>query len=100
MTARRFGPPLLACTMAALVSLGGTFAQDKKADEKKEDKKKDDKKKDPPKPPVPPTAENVEYGPHPRNVLDFFQAKSDKPTPLVFFIHGGGWRNGDKSTAA
>ena len=31
-------------------------------------------------------------------VLDFWQAKSDKPTPLVFCIHGGGWSNGDKSS--
>jgi acetyl esterase/lipase len=41
---------------------------------------------------------NVPYGQHPRQVLDFYQAKSDKPTPLVFYIHGGGWRNGDKKT--
>jgi acetyl esterase/lipase len=30
-------------------------------------------------------------------VLDFYQAKSDNPTPVVFFIHGGGWVRGDKS---
>ena len=41
---------------------------------------------------------NIPYGTHARQVLDFFQAKSDKPTPVVFFIHGGGWRNGDKKT--
>src|SRR5438876_2507634 len=39
---------------------------------------------------------NVPYGIHPRQVLDFYQAKSAKPTPVVFYIHGGGWRNGDK----
>lgn len=39
---------------------------------------------------------NVPYGKHPRQVLDFYPAKSDKPTPLVFYIHGGGWRGGDK----
>jgi acetyl esterase/lipase len=39
---------------------------------------------------------NVPYGKHPRQVLDFYPAKSDQPTPLVFYIHGGGWRNGDK----
>ena len=26
------------------------------------------------------------------------QAKSDKPTPVVFYIHGGGWQGGDKKT--
>lgn len=48
-------------------------------------------------PPLPPpTAANVAYGQHPRQVLDFWQAKSDTPTPLVFVIHGGGWQGGDK----
>ncbi len=44
-----------------------------------------------------PTIENAAYGPHERNVLDLWQAKSDKPTPLIVFIHGGGFVNGDKS---
>jgi acetyl esterase/lipase len=44
-----------------------------------------------------PTAANVAYGSHERQVLDFWQAKSDRPTPLVLYIHGGGWVNGDKS---
>ncbi|HEY6170571.1 MAG TPA: alpha/beta hydrolase, partial [Verrucomicrobiae bacterium] len=44
-----------------------------------------------------PTLANVPYGPHERNVLDFYKAQSDKPTPVVFHIHGGGWLNGDKS---
>jgi acetyl esterase/lipase len=39
---------------------------------------------------------NVPYGRHPRQVLDFYAADSDKATPLVFYIHGGGWQNGDK----
>lgn len=41
---------------------------------------------------------NVPYGEHERQVLDFYPAKSDKPTPVVFYIHGGGWRGGDKKT--
>jgi acetyl esterase/lipase len=44
-----------------------------------------------------PTAADVGYGEHPRQKLDFWQAKSDKPTPLVVLIHGGGWNAGDKS---
>jgi acetyl esterase/lipase len=43
-----------------------------------------------------PTAASVAYGDHERQVLDFYQAKSDTPTPLVLYIHGGGWQNGDK----
>ncbi|MBY0457809.1 MAG: alpha/beta hydrolase, partial [Gemmataceae bacterium] len=50
-----------------------------------------------PMPAVAPTARNVAYGTHERQVLDFWQAKSDSPTPLVLLIHGGGWVNGDKS---
>ncbi len=41
---------------------------------------------------------DLAYGSHPRQVLDFYQAKADKPTPVVFYIHGGGWRGGDKRT--
>src|SRR5947209_19573749 len=51
-----------------------------------------------PKPARPePTAADVAYGEHPRQKFDFWQAKSDKPTPLVLLIHGGGWVNGDKT---
>lgn len=52
---------------------------------------------DVPKPAVSvPTSANVAYGTHERQILDFYQAKSGKPTPLLFFIHGGGWTAGDK----
>src|SRR3954452_14394278 len=44
-----------------------------------------------------PDLADVKYGPHQRNVLDLWKAKSDRPTPLVVFIHGGGFRQGDKS---
>ena len=40
---------------------------------------------------------NVSYGPHKRNVLDVWQAKSDKPTPLAIYFHGGGFSVFDKS---
>ena len=43
-----------------------------------------------------PDLENVSYGPHPRNVMDFWKAQSDTPTPLVIYIHGGGFVGGDK----
>ena len=42
--------------------------------------------------------ENVAYGPHRMQVMYFWRAKSDKPTPLLFYIHGGGWSNGDRSS--
>ncbi len=40
---------------------------------------------------------DVDYGPHERNKIDLYLAKSEQPTPVVFMIHGGGFRNGDKS---
>jgi len=44
-----------------------------------------------------PTKANVAYGTHARQVLDFYQAKTDAPAPLMFFVHGGGWMQGDKA---
>ena len=38
--------------------------------------------------------ENVSYGPHRMQRIYFWRAKSDKPTPLLFYIHGGGWSGG------
>jgi len=45
-----------------------------------------------------PTYGDIKYGPHERNVLDFYQAESDKPAPLAVYIHGGGFRGGSKKS--
>lgn len=45
-----------------------------------------------------PDLANVKYGPHERNVLDLWKAKSDGPTSLVVYIHGGGFRAGSKES--
>lgn len=42
------------------------------------------------------THADAAYGPHARNVLDFWQAEGDGPCPLLVYIHGGGWTGGDK----
>jgi acetyl esterase/lipase len=47
----------------------------------------------------PPTLADIPYGAHERHVLDFWRADSSTPTPLVFVIHGGGWRGGEKERA-
>ncbi|MEX2112020.1 MAG: alpha/beta hydrolase [Pirellulales bacterium] len=45
-----------------------------------------------------PTAADVVYGQESeRQKFDFWQAESERTTPLVLLIHGGGWRGGDKS---
>jgi acetyl esterase/lipase len=48
----------------------------------------------------PPTFVNCSYGGHPRQMLDFWKAPSENPTPLVLYIHGGGWVTGDKKDVA
>lgn len=43
------------------------------------------------------TFENEKYGDQPRNTFDIWLANSENPTPLVIYIHGGGFIGGDKS---
>lgn len=43
-----------------------------------------------------PTEANVPYGKHPKQVVDFYQAESKVPTPVLVNIHGGGWSGGSK----
>jgi acetyl esterase len=47
---------------------------------------------------IKPTHADVSYGPHERNKLDLYLVESKTPTPLVLYIHGGGFRAGDKNT--
>jgi acetyl esterase/lipase len=44
----------------------------------------------------PPTHPDVAYGPHKKQVLHFWKAAGDQPTPVLFFIHGGGWQGGNR----
>ena len=41
-------------------------------------------------------AQNERYGDNKENVFDIFLPKTNKPTALIIFIHGGGFINGDK----
>lgn len=43
-----------------------------------------------------PSIINGKYGSHERNSYDLWRPESKKPTPLVIFIHGGGFTTGDK----
>jgi acetyl esterase/lipase len=89
-------------TLSLLLLTGLAFAADaptKKKAEAPAKKAAVAPKKVYPKNPTP-TAADVRYGPAERNVFDFWQAKSDKPTPLLFYIHGGGWMGGDKKGIA
>ncbi len=46
--------------------------------------------------PVKPTLANESYGPDKQNTLDFWKAEGNGPRPVLVYIHGGGWINGDK----
>ena len=45
-----------------------------------------------------PTHANVPYGDHERQVFDIWITPSDEATPLVIYIHGGGFRSGNKNS--
>lgn len=62
-----------------------------------QDEKAKPKPKQPPARPTPTVADYVYAKDHERQRFDFWQAKSDKPTPVVLLIHGGGWTGGDKT---
>jgi acetyl esterase/lipase len=43
-----------------------------------------------------PTHYDVSYGPHSKQLIHFWQAESEQPTPVLLFIHGGGWMAGGR----
>lgn len=43
---------------------------------------------------IKPTYSRIAYGDDPQQYIDFYKADSDKPTPLVVYIHGGAWTGG------
>jgi len=71
------------CAFALVLADGSIIAQAQQRRRAQEEKPK-------------PDLADVAYGPHQRNVLDLWKARSDKPAPLVVFIHGGGFRGGSK----
>ncbi len=47
-------------------------------------------------PRLPPTHEDEKYGDHAKQAFDLYLVESETPTPLFIWIHGGGFRGGDK----
>jgi acetyl esterase/lipase len=50
--------------------------------------------------PLPPgtrVQRNLPYGPDPAQRLDVYSPPSAKNAPVLFMVHGGGWRRGDKA---
>src|SRR5947209_12678438 len=41
---------------------------------------------------------DLSYGPNgERNTLDLYLPPSERPLPLIIWVHGGGWQNGSKA---
>lgn len=76
---------LVAMTLSVLLPLGALTADSAPAKKAV---------KPAPAPEIKPTLEAVSYGSHKKQVLNFWKAESSKPTPLLFYIHGGGWMGG------
>lgn len=49
-------------------------------------------------PSIKPTAADVPYGDQERHKLDIYAPPGAKGLPVLFWIHGGGWQAGDKSS--
>jgi arylformamidase len=49
--------------------------------------------------PLPKGAQTLSYGSDPAQVLDFWPSATDGKSPLVVFVHGGGWKRGSKDNA-
>lgn len=43
-----------------------------------------------------PTTADVHYGPHKKELMNFWQVKSEQPLGVLLDIHGGGWMGGKK----
>ena len=92
MKLQRIARWMLTGTLAVLLPLGAGAAEATPV-------KKDAKPAKPAQPALPkPTLEDVAYGKHPKQVLNFWKAESSTPTPLLFFIHGGGWTGGNRTS--
>lgn len=46
--------------------------------------------------PAPPGARTVGYGPDAKQALDIYPRSGLRNAPVILYIHGGGWRAGDK----
>ncbi|MDA1018169.1 MAG: alpha/beta hydrolase, partial [Planctomycetota bacterium] len=47
-----------------------------------------------------PTHADLKYGEHKRHAIDLYLIESERPTPLVIYIHGGGFVGGDKRSVS
>lgn len=43
--------------------------------------------------------EGIAYGPHDENLFDIYIPTSEEPTPLLLYIHGGGFTGGSRDTS-
>jgi len=46
---------------------------------------------------IAPTFKDVKYGPHKKELMNFWKTKSEQPMGVLLKIHGGGWMGGKKA---
>ncbi len=80
------------CVLLIIVSISipSTFAQQERTQRQNERERRSKKTE--------PTFADVPYGEHERHVVDFWKVDSDSSAPLFVWIHGGGFRGGDKAS--
>lgn len=80
-----------------LIADGDTLTSSQKIQKKKNRRQKSKRRQKRKRIANPPTTHaDVRYGKYKRNVLDIWLAKSESPTPLIVYIHGGGFVAGSK----
>ena len=86
--------PALAAALAATVIAGTAQAQtDSAARERWAESVTQDQAA------MKPADQTIAYGRAPLQKLDFWHAKGANKAPLIVFVHGGGWKRGDKANA-
>ena len=84
----KYGLSILAATVVLAVSASGRNVQQNQRAENRPNTRRAQR--------VKPTNPDEKYGEHEKQAFDLYLVTSEEPTPLFIWIHGGGFRGGDK----
>src|SRR2546430_2122030 len=88
----------ISCALAILVEGGvSLYAQQSREEiQSRQKNKQENKNRSEERERIPPQFTDISYGPSKANRFDLWLAQSDSATPLLMFIHGGGFIRGNK----